>query len=117
MEKKIKTKQKGSKKFCLQSGCRQQPVNEGFCRKHYLLNWKQIKLKEQLQAEKALNHYVDRLVKKYPEDYLDKIKAGLENEEKFSETIKELSLENEDDKETTEREYLEKLARDFKLGG
>jgi len=104
------------KRFCVQSGCGQEAITRGYCRAHYISNWKLIKFSNQLKAEKRLNSYVDRLVKKYPEDYLERIKEGLENEDKFKETIQELELEDESTNAETETEYLEKLSRNLKIG-
>jgi len=55
-------------------------------------------------------------VKKYPEEYLEKIKKALESEEKFQETIEELDLDVSADNPETEREFLEKLVRNLKVG-
>lgn len=90
----------------------------GYCRLHYITNWKRIKLSEQMKNENRLNAYVDKLVKKYPGNYLDRIKEGLEDEDKFKETIEDLSLEyvadeeellNEDSDDSGE--IIEKLSR------
>ncbi|MEZ4751708.1 MAG: hypothetical protein R3B54_14100 [Bdellovibrionota bacterium] len=106
------------RKFCLQSHCRAEPVSEGYCRLHYISVWKTLQLNKRIKAEKKLNTYVDKLVKKYPKDYMEKLKEGLENDDKFKETldeIKEIDFDS-DSKETTENEFLEKLVRDLKLG-
>jgi len=69
-----------------------------------------------VKAERRLNAYVERLAKKYPKDYLEKIKEGLENDEKFKKTVEELDLEDSEHPET-EREYLEKFIRNAKITG
>lgn len=101
------------KKFCVQAECKAEAVSHGFCRLHYLANWKHIKFNDHVKAERRLNAYVDRLAKKYPEDYLEKIKEGLLNEEKFKQTVDELDLDEHETTET-EREYLEKFVRTLK---
>jgi hypothetical protein len=100
-------------KFCAQPECNQHAVSHGYCRLHYIANWKTLKDEKTQKAEKRLNAYVDRLAKKYPKDYLERIKEGLEDEEKFKASVAELDLESEDDPET-EREFLEKFLRSVK---
>ena len=65
-----------SKKLCAHSRCRAQASADGYCRLHYLANWRHIKLNEKIKAEKRLNAFVDRIAKKYPKDFLEKIKEG-----------------------------------------
>ncbi|MCB0417148.1 MAG: hypothetical protein H6617_08705 [Bdellovibrionaceae bacterium] len=105
------------RKFCLQSHCRAEPVSEGYCRLHYISVWKTLQLNKRIKAEKKLNTYVDKLVKKYPKDYMERLKEGLENDDKFKETldeIKEIDFDS-DSKEGTDNEFLEKLVRDLKI--
>ena len=103
-------KKQGKKKFCTHEECNLPATQKGFCRLHYLANWKHIKFDQKVKAERRLNSYIDRMSKKYPDDFMEKIKEGLENEDKFKETIEELDLEAEQ-KSETEREYLEKFVR------
>ena len=102
------------KKFCLQADCKSEAVSHGYCRLHYIANWKHIRFNDQVKAERRLNAYVDRISKKYPKDYLDRIKEGLENEDKFKQTMEELELESGEETTETEREYLEKFVRSVK---
>jgi hypothetical protein len=105
------------KKACAETGCRVSATSHGYCRLHYLIHWKHIRLNEQVKAEQRLNAYVNRLAKKYPKDYLEKIKEGLLDEDKFNQTIRELDLESEVAQKTeTENEFLEKFARGIKIG-
>ena len=100
------------------------PVLEtGVSRLKFIANWKASKDKENAKAERRLNSYVDRLVKKYPGDYLDKIKEALEDESKFSESLDEIYFDAadtteavaEEEDEETEREFLEKFSRNVKV--
>lgn len=102
------------KKYCAEADCKSEAVSHGFCRLHYIANWKHLRLNKQVKAERRLNAYVDRLTKKYPADYLDKIKEGLENEEKFKQTVNELDLEADSENPETEREFLERFNRNIK---
>lgn len=105
---------KAKKKFCMHDDCKSEAVTHGYCRLHYIANHRAIKQEQQAKAERRLNAYVDRLQKKYPKDYLERLKEGLENEDKFKETMNELELDPEADPPETEREYLEKFLRNIK---
>ena len=102
-------------KACAERGCRKPGISQGYCRLHYLANWRALKEDEKVRAERRLNAYVDRLAKRYPSDYLEKIKEGIENEETFKKTMEQLDLDQEADGDSeTEREYLEKMVRNIK---
>ncbi len=107
------TKKAAKKKHCSQDECKLEAVNSGFCRLHYLANWKRMRLNEHIKAERRLNAYVDRLAKKYPEDYMARLKETLEDDDKFKQAVQELELENENEGET-EREFIEKFERNVK---
>lgn len=112
---KTKAKKEPKKKFkkCAQRKCKAAAVAQTYCRPHYIQNWKVIKLERHIKAERRLNAYVDRLAKKYPKDYLEIIKQGLENEETFKNTVKELNVDVEEPNET-DTEFLEKFMRALK---
>lgn len=102
-------------KACQQRGCKKPGTSFGYCRLHYLTHWKGIKQDERQRAERRLNAYVDRLAKRYPDEYLEKIKEGIENEDAFKKTMEQLELDKEHDQgNETEREFLEKLIRNIK---
>lgn len=98
----------------MESECKAEAKSHGYCRLHYIKNWKLIKLNSQIKAERKLNHYIDRLSRKYPQDYIEKLKEGLEDEGKFKETVDALEMEDEQNEET-ESEFLEKFLRDIKV--
>lgn len=104
-------------RFCAAEGCKLSAAMGGYCRLHYLKNYRTIKATEQAKAEKRLNTFVDRLAKKYPNDYLERLKEGIESEEKFQQTVHELELEPEqtEEQKETEREYLERFTTKLKI--
>ena len=51
----------------------------GFCRFHYLKNWKQIKETQKKKALKNLNKYIDHIMSKNPDGYVDAIREDLRN--------------------------------------
>lgn len=83
---------------------------KGLCRMCYLSNWKDLKANENAKAKRRLNAYVERLAKKYPEDFLEKIKDGIQSEDVFNQMVSELEIDGDVSAET-EREFLEKLSR------
>lgn len=107
---------KAKRGHCEHARCKNKAVMQGYCRLHYISNWKAIKFNQHVKAEQRLNTYVDRLVKKYPNQYLDKIKEALESDEKFKETIDDLELDSDAENHETDREFLEKFVRNIKAG-
>jgi hypothetical protein len=103
-------------KACGHSKCKEAAGETGYCRLHYLANWKRIKLNNQLKAEARLNHFVDKLAKKYPDSYIEKIKEGVENEDRFLEITKELDIESKESVKETDSEFLERFLRVVKPG-
>lgn len=104
-------------KLCLVQTCKKEGVSQGYCRLHYISNWRRIRLNEKIKAERRLNAYVDKIAKKYPKDYLEKIKETLEDEHKFKEMVTELDLEIELTPRETDDEFLAKFFRAIKPGG
>jgi len=107
---------KSAGKSCSQSKCKATADKSGYCRLHYLANWKRIKLNNQLKAEARLNQFVDKLAKKYPDSYIEKIKEGVENEDRFFEIAKELDIESKESVKETDSEFLERFLRVVKPG-
>lgn len=64
-------------KLCKETGCHNAATTIGYCRLHYLKNWKIIKDEKQKNAAKRLNRYVEHIYKTHPENYLDIIKRDL----------------------------------------
>lgn len=106
-----------NKRYCTHEECKSEAVNKGYCRKHYLANWKLMRLNDHLKAEKRLNAYVEKLAKKYPADWMEKIKEGVEDENKFKQSVEELDVEVQPDEPATDNEFLEKFMRTIKPGG
>lgn len=104
-----------NKRLCAHTGCTSSPSTKGYCRLHYISNWKHIQFNNQVKAERRLNDYIDKVAKKYPKDYLEKIKEGLEDEGRFKEMAQELDVETQNE-EVTDNEFLEKFMRVVKPG-
>lgn len=64
-------------KICIEDGCKNAQTTKDYCRLHYLKNWKKIKQAEQKKAADKLNKYVEGIVKKFPEKYVDVIRREI----------------------------------------
>ena len=64
-------------RICREENCKNAATSGGFCRLHYLKNWKRLKEEEQKRAAKRLNRYIESVVKRHPERYVEMIKKDL----------------------------------------
>jgi len=64
-------------KLCKDENCHNAATTNGFCRLHYLRNWKRIKDERQQKAAERLNKYVEHIYKTHPDNYMDVIKKDL----------------------------------------
>lgn len=71
-------------KICKEKECDNEQTTSGYCRYHYLRNWRQVKEKQQKQSVKALNQYIDHICSKHPENYVAAVKRDLASPEFFS---------------------------------
>ncbi|MBI2082967.1 MAG: hypothetical protein HYT76_05305 [Deltaproteobacteria bacterium] len=70
-------------KICLETGCRNAQTTKGYCRLHYLKNWKGLKSEAHKKAAERLNRYVEGIVKKYPDRYMEVIRKDLRGKKDF----------------------------------
>lgn len=83
--------------MCREIACESHHTTSGYCRLHYIKNWKKIKRKELILREKKLNQYIEELVSKYPDKYIEAIKGDLADEQAFSKVIYDLELDESAD--------------------
>ncbi|MBI3544837.1 MAG: hypothetical protein HY075_16315, partial [Deltaproteobacteria bacterium] len=103
---------------CREVACELMATTGGYCRMHYIKNWKKVKRKEMILREKKLNNYIEELVSKYPDKYIEAIRQDLASEKDFAKVIADLEIdESLDDFETVETEsaegIIDNLKRDF----
>ncbi|HEY8279425.1 MAG TPA: hypothetical protein VIH99_07380 [Bdellovibrionota bacterium] len=106
-KKKGKSASEGSvsrKNRCREPGCEQEFILTGYCRLHYIKNWRRIKRKEAILASGQLNNYVEELVNKYPDKYLDVIRQDLATEKEWGKVVVDLELEAADEEGGSEEE-------------
>ncbi len=80
-------------KMCRENGCENLASTKGYCRLDYIKNWKKIKRKEMILKEGKLNQYIEELVSKYPDKYIDVIRQDLTTEVNFNKVIHDLELD------------------------
>ncbi len=99
---------------CREVACEGLATTSGYCRLHYIKNWRKIKRKELILKEGKLNQYIEELVAKYPEKYIDAIKQDLASEKEFSKIIYDLDLDGSVDEFDIEGENDEDIIDDIK---
>ena len=82
-----------SETVCREVACEGLATSGGYCRLHYIKNWKKIKRKESILREKRLNQYIEELVVKYPDKYIEAIRQDLANDKDFAKVIYDLDLD------------------------
>ena len=102
---------------CREVACENQATTAGYCRGHYIKNWKRIKAKEQILREGRLNQYLEELLSKYTDKYIDAVKMDLASEKEFAKVITDLDLDESSDDFDSDSEPMENLIdtvkRDF----
>lgn len=78
---------------CREVACEGLATSGGYCRLHYIKNWKKIKRKEIILREKKLNQYIEELVAKYPDKYIEAIRQDLASDKDFAKVIYDLDLD------------------------
>jgi len=79
---------------CQEKACENLQAIQGFCRLHYIKNWKTLKRKRSVVQEGKLQNYVEELVKKFPLEYLEEILKDLKDEREFYKVLKDLNIDN-----------------------
>jgi hypothetical protein len=82
---------------CREIACEGLATTAGYCRLHYIKNWRKIKRKEIILKEGKLNQYIEELVAKYPDKYIEAIRQDLATDKEFSKVISDLDLDESSD--------------------
>lgn len=78
---------------CHEKACENLQAVQGFCRLHYIKNWKGIKRKRGVLQEGKLQNYLEELVKKYPLEYIEEMLKDLKDEREFYKVLKDLNID------------------------
>lgn len=102
---------------CREVACEGLATTAGYCRLHYIKNWKKIKRKEIILKEGKLNQYIEELVAKYPDKYIEAIRQDLASDKDFAKVIHDLDLDEAMDDFDVEGEgsdtIIDSIKRDF----
>ncbi len=102
---------------CREVACEGLSTTAGYCRLHYIKNWKKIKRKELILKEGKLNQYIEELVVKYPDKYIEAIRQDLASDKDFAKVIYDLDLDESVDDFDVEGEnadaLIDTIKRDF----
>lgn len=82
-------------KLCKEKDCKNGQTTMGFCRIHYLKNWKKIKEQQKKKAVENLNRYIDHIMSKNPDGYVDAIREDLRNHDQFSKKVDSYFSDND----------------------
>ena len=98
-------------KICKEEECHNSTTTAGYCRLHYLKNWKKIKSSEKRRAAKSLNAYIESVCKRHPDRYVEVIKKDIRSPhfEKFVE--ENFGYENDAQEIFNEPSYDEEVQR------
>jgi hypothetical protein len=83
--------------ICKAQGCHDIATTQSHCRFHYLASWRKSKTKEAKKKGKELEAYLSDLSRKFPEEFLEKIRAEVD------ELIDRESRSEEASEDTSER--------------
>ena len=108
------TRRSISSDICREVACEGLATSGGYCRLHYIKNWKKIQRKALILKEGKLNQYIEELVAKYPDKYLDAIRQDLTNNREFSKVVRDLELDEGFDEFDAEGENVDSLIDSIK---
>lgn len=103
--------------ICREVACEALGTTGGYCRLHYIKNWRKIQRKVVILQERKLNGYIEELVLKYPDKYIEAIRLDLADDRAFAKVIADLDLDEsvddfEGDGENVEA-VIDTIKRDF----
>lgn len=78
---------------CLEKFCENLQTTLGYCRFHYIKNWKTIKKKRAILAEGKLQQFIEELIHKYPPKYIEIIMNDLSGDKQFYRILKDLNID------------------------
>ena len=82
---------------CREKNCENPASTGGYCRLHYISNWKTIKKNEAILVEGKLQDFIEEIIKKYSVKEVEGIIEDLSDEKSFLKALKEMDIESGDD--------------------
>lgn len=106
-------------KICKDKGCHNAQTTEGFCRLHYLRNWKKLQSEKKKKAAKNLNRYVESILKRHPDRYVEEIKKDIRSKDFGKRIGDEFGAEEEESwnifESTTSDQELDEILGQLKI--
>ena len=78
---------------CLERKCDNPATTGGYCRLHYIKNWKEIKNKEKVLQEGTLIDYIEQLTKKFSVKIIDTLLEDMSDEKNFYNALKNMNID------------------------
>ena len=82
---------------CMERSCDSPSSTKGFCRLHYISNWKNLKKREAILIDGKLQEFIEDLAKKYPLKNIELVLNDLSDEKSFFAALNEMDIESIDD--------------------
>jgi hypothetical protein len=109
---------------CRDVTCESVATTGQYCRMHYIKNWKKIKQREELMREGKLNRFIEELVLKYPDKYIEAIRHDLAHDQEFAKVVADLEIDEvveasddfSDDEDSAAENFIDHIRRDFGEG-
>jgi len=92
------------KQYCKAPDCDNVGTSHGYCRLHYIANWKRNKNKLKILSGGMLDKYIEELTSRYPDKYVEIMRKDLSSEKDFHSIISEMELEDAEEAETFEED-------------
>ncbi|MBF0207050.1 MAG: hypothetical protein HQK53_09190 [Oligoflexia bacterium] len=78
---------------CLEKFCENLQTTLGYCRQHYIKNWKVIRKKRAILKDGRLQQFIEELIAKYPPKHVEAIMKDLSGDKEFYQVLKELNID------------------------
>ena len=104
-------------RICKEEDCHSAQTTGGYCRLHYLKNWKTIKKEQQERSAKRLNRYIESICRKFPDKYIEVLKEDIESRKfkRHDDQHDEIDELYHLFSEPTYEEEIERLIHDLKI--
>jgi hypothetical protein len=77
---------------CMEKGCDNLRTTQGYCRLHYIKNFKTIKRKKEILKEGKLQDYITELISKYPPKFIEQMLSDLTDDREFYKVLNDLGI-------------------------
>jgi chemotaxis protein histidine kinase CheA len=77
---------------CMEKGCDNLRTTQGYCRLHYIKNFKTIKRKKEILREGKLQDYITELISKYPPKFIEQMLSDLTDDREFYKVLNDLGI-------------------------